>query len=65
MMRSKDWDLGTLNLIIGLLKDLSVLVWLRSPQQEEDIFNLLDTLKEEVVRNDGSISKVGEVGQSE
>lgn len=59
MMRSNDWDLGALNLTVGLLKDLSVLVWLRSPQQEEDIFNLLDTL-EEIVRNDESISKVGE-----
>lgn len=59
MMRSKDWDLGTLNLTVGLLKDLGVLVWLRSPKQEEDIFNLLDTL-DGVVRNDESISKVGE-----
>ena len=59
MMRSKDWNLGTLNITIGLLNDLSVLIWLRSHQQEGDIHNLLGTL-EGVLRNDESILKIGD-----
>lgn len=59
MMISREWDIKILNISLGLLKDLSGLIWFRDKLQEKDIFKLLDIL-DKILKNDPSIIHIGE-----